>query len=431
MSVGLSASGASCVRGFEVVALKMARIACFGFCIAFSVCKGVAQQIWRVHHVPGPGVDFTDLPQAVAAAAPGDEIWVYWYNGQTFHAFTAPVIDKPLRIVGFQVGSLPGTAGPTAAAIRGLVVIANIPAGQRVSLNGLQVGQVSDEPAGVLGIDCAGDIVLEDMFGTGTLYPNFGFHFERCQNVVVRGLDLYLGGRPMTVVDSNLLLSNSVINYLRAVGPLLFLSYPMTTETIRLVRSRCTLVGSIVRGVGDFVPFIFSHVSRNPVVLENSELLVGPGSLLQSPTQFAYLEIGSNIVQVDPRAVLAQAPVPMPPTEYLHSVYHDFVVVGEPYAVAASGPPGGFAVLMAGDYASPGIPTSFGLLAIEPASIVFGGVTPLSAATGSHLWFEQCSPAALIAHAYAFQAVFLSPDGTLQLSLPSPFTAGWQHGRIP
>jgi hypothetical protein len=56
----------------------------------------------------------------------------------------------------------------------------------------------------------------------------------------------------------------------------------------------------------------------------------------------------------------------------------------------------------------------------------------------SHSFFDAyaidkraCEPTARIAHAYAFQAIMLAPDGTLQLSEPSPFTAGWQHGRIP
>jgi hypothetical protein len=205
----------------------------------------------------------------------------------------------------------------------------------------------------------------------------------------------------------------------------------MTTETVRLVRSHFTMVGSIVRGIG-FGPLSGpDYTARNPVVLQDSVMRVGPGSLLWSAQLYAYIESGTNTIQVDPRAVLQVVPVPAPPLEYIHSIYHDFVVVGGLYSVAGSGPPGGFAVLMAGDYASPSIPTSFGPLAIDPATIVFGGVVPLSSTTGFYQWFEQCPTTALIAHPYAFQAVMLAPDGTIQLSLPSPFTAGWQHGQAP
>jgi len=188
--------------------MSMVRLGRWLFLVLVA-CAAVlpAQQVWKVHHVPGPDVDFTDLPQAVAAAAPGDEIWVYWYNGQTSHYFTAPFIDKPLRIVGFQVGFPAGSQGPSEASMRGLVVIANIPAGQCVTLNGIGLVQQSSAPAGVVGIDCAGDIVLEDLFMEGNRYNSFGLHFERCQNVVIRGGDINLAGRALTAVDSRLLLS--------------------------------------------------------------------------------------------------------------------------------------------------------------------------------------------------------------------------------
>jgi hypothetical protein len=374
-------------------------------------------------------VDFTDLPPAVAAASPGDEIWVYWFLGQTSHQFSAPFIDKPLRIVGFQVGFPVGAQGPSQVDLRGLIVVANIPEGQRVILNGIGLGQQSNAPAGIVAVDCAGDILLEGIYMRGNQYDSFGLHFERCRNVVIRGGDITMAGRPLTAVDSRLLLSTTVVDYSGPAGFWPLLSYPMTTETVRLVRSHFTMVGSIVRGIGFGTGL--AYVARNPVVLEDSVMRVGPGSLLWSSSQIAYYELGTNTIRVDPRATLQTAPVPGPPSEYIHSVYHDYVVVGEPYSVAGSGPPGGFAVLMAGDYASPSIPTSFGPLAIDPASIVFGGVVPLSTTTGFHQWFEQCPTTALIAHAYAFQAIMLAPDGTLQLSEPSPFTAGWQHGRIP
>jgi hypothetical protein len=388
-----------------------------------------AQQIWKVHHVPGPGVDFTDLPQAVAAAAPGDEIWVYWFNGQTVHYFTAPAIDKPLRIVGFQVGAPPGTQGTTEVEIRGLCVITNIRAGQQVTLNGIAFTQQGNTPAGIVAVDCDGDIILEDLWMSGRRYASFAVHLERCHNVVIRGCDIYMAGRPVTVIDSNLLMSTTVVNYLGPLGMWPLYSYSPSTETMRLVRSNATIVGSIVRSIG---PGLVGINPTYPVVVQDSVMRVGPGSNLWSPWLQSYFPIGTNTIQIDPRATLQVMPVPPPPpSSYLHSVYHNYVVVGEPYSVAAAGPPGGFAVLMVGDYASPSIPTSFGPLAIDPASIVFGSVVPLSSTTGSYLWFESCPATALVGYPYAFQAVMLAPNGTIQLSQPSPFVAGWQHGRIP
>jgi hypothetical protein len=70
-------------------------------------------------------------------------------------------------------------------------------------------------------------------------------------------------------------------------------------------------------------------------------------------------------------------------------------------------------------------------VAIDPATIVFGSVVPASSTTGSYVWFESCPATALVGDPYAFQAVMLAPNATIQLSQPSPFVAGWQHGRTP
>jgi hypothetical protein len=45
--------------------------------VLLAVSVALGQQTWKVNCQGGPGIDFTDLPQAVAAAAPGDTIWVF------------------------------------------------------------------------------------------------------------------------------------------------------------------------------------------------------------------------------------------------------------------------------------------------------------------------------------------------------------------
>jgi hypothetical protein len=77
----------------------------------------VAQQTWLVRcGVGGPPVHFHDLPQAVAAAAPGDTIRFFIDDqaiapcGPVFR-FSPVVIDKPLTVVGFAEGIADCLAG--------------------------------------------------------------------------------------------------------------------------------------------------------------------------------------------------------------------------------------------------------------------------------------------------------------------------------
>lgn len=68
--------------------------ACFWIAILALAASVPSQRTWKVHHAGGPGVDFTDLPPAVAAASPGDEIWVYSQTGTTLPYYTPAIIDK-------------------------------------------------------------------------------------------------------------------------------------------------------------------------------------------------------------------------------------------------------------------------------------------------------------------------------------------------
>ena len=61
---------------------------------AASAC---AQQTWTVALQPGPGVDFTDIAAAVAAAAPGDRIQVYGTTSST-PTYAPFVVDKALDV---------------------------------------------------------------------------------------------------------------------------------------------------------------------------------------------------------------------------------------------------------------------------------------------------------------------------------------------
>ncbi|MFK7740898.1 MAG: hypothetical protein AB8H80_11300 [Planctomycetota bacterium] len=83
---------------------------------------------WVVDANNGPGTHFTDLPPAVAAAAPGD-IVVVRYVDPLITAYTAPTIDKALTVV--SEGGRAGLVGP--------LVVQNLPAGEDVVLRGLRL----------------------------------------------------------------------------------------------------------------------------------------------------------------------------------------------------------------------------------------------------------------------------------------------------
>jgi len=119
----------------------------------------------------------------------------------------------------------------------------------------------------------------------------------------------------------------------------------------------------------------------------------------------------------------------------VHAVTHDFVVAGETYRVAVAGPANGFALLAVGSALFPRLPTSLGTLAIDPSSLQIIGAAAIPATVGYYVgnpaWNLPCPTNVPYGHVFAFQAAVLDPTGAITLTAPSPFTVGWQHGRIP
>jgi len=121
---------------------------------------------------------------------------------------------------------------------------------------------------------------------------------------------------------------------------------------------------------------------------------------------------------------------PPQPTD-IHAAYHSWMIAGEPYRVSVAGPSNGFALLLLGDWMPTPITTPFGPLAVDPVWAWFVAVAFLPAPYGYVEWTFACPSTAPNAHAFAFQALTLSPTGQLGLSAPSPLTVGWRHGGIP
>ena len=415
------------------------------------VDSGAAQTTWRVSW-GDPTAHYTDLPAAVAAAAPGDLILVYDHPSQTLgYDYTAVTIDKPLSIVGLYPGSGPGP-NPTFAVFKGLFRIRGIPAGQRVVISNAALTPIMPPynfipaaPYGIIATDCDGDIVLEDIwFQTGGVV-NARFRFERCRNVVLRGCELYQGGEPVTAIDSNLLVTTTRIWQLGyMVYPPPFVEFSTTTEALRIRNSSVTLVNSWVWGADRITYNSYSPARWAPrpgAVIESGELIIGPFTILTGGSDstgpreaFVRQTPGVGYVVRDPRTtLLGNLPGAGYATQnkWQHSTFHSWIVAGEPYQVVVAGPSGGFALLGVGSALTTPLHTGFGLLAIDPASLQLIGASSLASPNGDHQWTFVCPTNVPNGYVSAFQAAVLDPVDGFSLTLPSPFTVGWQHGRMP
>lgn len=94
----------------------------------------------------GPGVDFTDLPPAVAAAQPGDVVRVM---PGSYSAFSC---SKGITILGY--------GGPT---VSGAVVLASIPLGRPFVLAGIA-------PTSLIVTACAGPVIVQEVASVDTVF---------------------------------------------------------------------------------------------------------------------------------------------------------------------------------------------------------------------------------------------------------------------
>ncbi len=411
-----------------------------------------AQQTWKVNCSGNYGAHFTDLPAAVAAAAPGDSILIYGVVGGPCGAnYSAATIDKPLHISGFQVGQQPGNNVPTQVPLLGTLFVTGIAAGEQVTLSNIFLQHANLQPpapilispASIVITDCAGTVLLEDVF-----YRNLGssgqdVRIERSDHVVIRGCDFYIGGDPLRIVDSTVLMTNTLVQYDPPWPPPPIWPWPVGyttfTESIFLQRSQLTMVASLVRAIGGQPP-------QNAVVMDTSTMRIGASTFVRGglgpnaqsppwPTDYApvyrFVGTGPSVVYKDPRApILFGPPTPPPVSAPVHETFHDWVVADEFYQVRVMGPVGGFAGLMVGDMTAP-ITTPLGLLGIDPGTAQIVHLAQLSSTNGFFGWTFFCPPTVPNGYAFCLQSLVLSPTGELGLTEPSPLTVAWDKTRIP
>ncbi|MFY9343449.1 MAG: hypothetical protein WAT39_13215 [Planctomycetota bacterium] len=436
------------------------RAICLRLCLvmlsAFAILAGPldAQQTWKVHCAGAYGAQFLDLPPALAAASPGDTILVIAgpaYSSCTIplpQGYTAPLIDKGVNIVGLFVGIPPGNNTPTRAPLGGPINIANIPAGQKLVITNINVQhRVDVSPIGspITITDCDGTVLIEDLnFMNLGMYGQV-FRIERCDNVILRGCSFRLGGAPLFVIDSSVLMTTSFIVY---DGPSWFppWAYTLSTPAMELTRSSVTLVGSDVRGPG---VVIAGYPPMAAAVVRNSTLRIGAASTLRggmypgappgtgwdpynyTPAYVIHWAFGPSAVEKDPRAPAFNYGLQPPPVlTPIDETFHDWVVADEYYHVRVVGPVNGYALLCVSDMIVP-TPSPLGTLGIDPLVAQPISLVALPASTGVYNWTFFCPSQVQNGYAFALQSLTLSTAGTFGLTQPSPLTVAWDKTAYP
>lgn len=420
----------------------MTTFARLGACWLTATAGVLAQQVWKVDCMGAPGSHFTDLPQAVAAAAPGDTILVYvTVPTGTCNTYTAPTIDKPLSIVGFGAGqNLPGSNIPSQARLQGHLNITGIAAGQQVKISNFLISHTSIGGGGecsIIATDCAGSILLEDIdyFGGGAI--NQVIRFQRCDHVVLRGCSFQVGGVPVLFIDSKALITTTSIIVSPPATPLVT-PYTDNSEPLALLRSSVTLAGSFVQGPPAWSGTGMLH--KSGALLVESTLRIGASSVLRGGWvagwgggfSAAYVVWGTApcVIEKDPRAPVYPY-LPPPTVTPVDETFHDWVVANEWFRVKTYGPPGGTAMLFVGEMMFPTPLPPYGILGVDPASAILLTTASLSSTLGDREWVCFCPPQIPVGFAFAFQAATISPTGQIGLTVPSPLTVGWNKSVVP
>lgn len=410
-----------------------------------------AQQTWKVCCSGAYGAQFTDLPPAVAAAAPGDTILIYLdaLGGPCSSQvpYTAPVITKPLKIVGAVIyGGAPSSQWMSADSsifVEGRIEIRNIAAGETVYLSGIGISALSSagQPSQLVVEDCAGTVVIERMEYRSMGFLGHEISIRRSVDVTLQTCFITLSGLPILAEDSYVQMVTTFVYHswpLPYVMTGLPLPYPETRiPALSLLRSQAALVETGMTGFNAGVGPPWEPAIR----LDQSTLRIGPGSWVASGAGMygaAFLAaspVSTSSAVVDPRATVIGAtwnpPTPTPMVAEVSAMHNWPITSDHPYYASVFGPPGGFALAVLGHLAPTPLTTPWGSLAWVPGTELPIALVALPVTDGSTDIILQCPPLAPVGIPFVFQALTLSPSGEFGLTLPSPAMVGWQPGLIP
>jgi hypothetical protein len=215
--------------------------------------------------------------------------------------------------------------------------------------------------------------------------------------------------------------------------------WTVPTETMNLLRSNVTLVGSSVEGYG----YSGNYPAQPAAIVDSSTMRIGATSLFRGGaaqgaqgywwefTQPAWFVGGPSVVEKDPRSPMTNYfPAHLPIITPIDETYHDWIVADENYNVRVAGPSGGFAALCVSSMLYP-TPSPLGTLGIDPFAAQVVDFVALPQPDGIYNWTFFCPSTVPSGFAFAFQSLTLSPTGVFGLTEPSPLTVAWDEGRIP
>lgn len=366
-----------------------------------------AQQTFVVNAGGGPGVNFTSLPPAVAAATDGDTIVV---QAGPFGEGAVPfTTNKGLTIVG-QGGAVPIYTSPSQR-----VQITGLPAGRSFRMVGF--ARIGDGPIEIDVTNCVGDVHLETLVARE---PDFFFPttasitITNCVSVTLREVVNF--GAPAVRIDNSIaVLSQCELGLTRiglGGGPGLVAATSLVDIVQPLFRTggtgsqACvTATNSNLRFVGDGAAL----VSGGPAAFGGTAVVSNGGTLVVDPAvgvvagggQPAYS--GSTV----PQFAIGDA------------TWASAAAAGQSLTLTTRSEPSAVAVVALG---APGplTPTALGLLGIDaaqpyvfaaPAVIAAGGTTALAVAV---------PPALPRGSAFAAQPVVVTSTA-LRIGLPATF----------
>lgn len=220
--------------------------------------QALAQRTWFVR-ASGGNPDFTDLPPAVAAAAPGDTIVVFGVAGARYAPTT---VSRGIGIIGIPSGQ-PFAFAPLVAQL----TICGIPPNESARVSGLSILSPGPGPALHLA-DCDGAVALDLM--THTASQREWTRIERCRQVSIRGSTLQARETANQILDSRVVFTDCQVGSLTASST--------SPAGIRVVRSDVDFVGSTVEAqTVSFLPRIVLRLEESSVRLSaGSSLNTGP-----------------------------------------------------------------------------------------------------------------------------------------------------------
>lgn len=248
----------------------------------------LAQTTWIVDSLQRPGFQFTDLPAAVAAAAPGDRIFLRYASADPLLGYTAATIQGKGVIIQGEVG-----AGLPAVYVVGGWNLSGVPAGQSIVMRDLSLrGVSSGTPRGFRwsATACAGSLVFERVrFGpenqsfVNILGPSDS-PWTDCSLVAFRDCVLNIGNYRWNLLRTVMTMTNCALSqlaYIRiGLGGTIY-------ETMMLDSSQLILTSSTVEGGNSYVSSQTGFVrgGSHAIHLRNSSTIVmGAGSAILGGT---------------------------------------------------------------------------------------------------------------------------------------------------